>query len=126
MGEKSELHVPTQVKQITAWKNFLKKFANTEGIMQWHMHSLIIDIIIYFLAEANVAFKKGGLVQYNRAASTKYSELSMSEKKKLSEEVMEPRPMKKREIQTAGKKIFAKIQKHVRKFLFAFDKLPAL
>ena len=37
MGEKSELHVPTplkEVKQITAWKNFLKKFANTEGIMQ--------------------------------------------------------------------------------------------
>lgn len=59
--------------------------------MQWHMQSLITVIIIYFLAEANVALKKGGLIEYNKVASTKYNELPLSEKKLSEEMIVEPR-----------------------------------
>lgn len=71
-------------------QTFLKKFAKTKGNAVTHA---IINYSYHYLlsGRSKCCLEKGGLIEYNKVASTKYNELPLSEKKLSEEMIVEPR-----------------------------------
>ena len=94
-----------------------------------HMSVLILlnrhirmNLVFYFFTYIHVAGKQammtGGVSQFNKDASTKYSSLEKKEKEKFimrSEESRHISTLSRADIVAAGSKIFRNIQKQVKK-----------